>query len=88
MRGRVNAIRTFKGLVADLRSIRIFEEDNQYYVVKNRPQFIREVIRNMSLCNDTIKLENQSNCFNYKLDVNDDVLSFLHSVFKLIELPK
>ena len=25
---------------------------------------------------------------NYKLDVNDDVLSFLHSVFKLIELPK
>lgn len=69
-------------------SIRIFEEDNQYYVVKNRPQFIREVIRNMSLCNDTIKLENQSNSFNYKLDVNDDVLSFLHSVFKLIELPK
>ena len=42
----------------------------------------------MSLCNDTIKLENQSNSFNYKLDVNDDVLSFLHSVFKLIELPK
>lgn len=69
-------------------SIRIFEEDNQYYVVKNRPQFIREVIRNMSLCNDTIKLENQSNSFNYKLDANDDVLSFLHSVFKLIELPK
>jgi len=42
----------------------------------------------MSLRNDTLKIESQSNCFNYKLDTNDDVLSFLHSVFKLIELPK
>ena len=40
----------------------------------------------MSLCNETIKIETESNNFDYKLDVNEEVLSFLHSAFKLIEL--
>ena len=67
-------------------SIRIFNEDNRYFVVKNKPQFTREVITKLSLCNETIKIETESNNFDYKLDVNEDVLSFLHSAFKLIEL--
>ena len=67
-------------------SIRIFNEDNRYFVVKNKPQFTREVITKLSLCNETIKIETESNNFDYKLDVNEDVLSFLHSAFNLIEL--
>lgn len=67
-------------------SIRIFKEDNRYFVVKNKPQFTREVITKISLCNETIKIETESNNFDYKLDVNEEVLSFLHSAFKLIEL--
>ena len=69
-------------------SIRIFNEEVQYFVVKNKPQFIKEVIREISLCDDCIKIDTESNSFNYKLDVNNNVLSFLHSAFKLIELPK
>ncbi|MGP1492763.1 MAG: hypothetical protein ACTTJJ_05055 [Prevotella fusca] len=67
-------------------SIRIFNEENRYFVVKNKPQFTREVITKLSLCNETIKIETESNNFDYKLDVNEDVLSFLHSAFKLIKL--
>lgn len=38
-------------------SIRIFNEEVQYFVVKNKPQFIKEVIREISLCDDCIKID-------------------------------
>ena len=64
-------------------SIRIFNEGEQYFVVKNKPQFTREAIQQMSLCNETIKIETRNNEFDYKLDVNEEILLFLNSVFKI-----
>lgn len=64
-------------------SIRIFNEGEQYFVVKNKPQFTREAIQQMSLCNETIKIETRNNEFDYKLDVNEEILLFLNSVLKI-----
>ena len=69
-------------------SIRIFFEEEQYFVVKNQPKFIREAIRKMSISNTTINIETENNQFKYRVDTNNEIASFLQTAFNLIDFTR
>ena len=69
-------------------SIRIFYEEELYFVVKNQPKFIREAIRKMSISNTTINVETERNQFKYRVDTNNGIASFLQTAFNLIDFTR
>ena len=79
MRGRVNAIRTFKGLVADLRLKRILDETHS---------IIRAIDKKMDTLTQAVAtLQNTSNGIQQSCDnIKSDILSSNNAIKKSISI--
>lgn len=69
-----------------LDSIRIFEEQGEYFVVKNMPEFIREKLEKISINDNEIIAETQNQKLRYKLDVSESIILLLQDIFRFINI--
>lgn len=66
--------------------MRIFFEEGKYFVVKNKHKFIRESLKTFSLEENIISVQGDENDYQYKLDIDGNILNLLQNIFKLVKV--
>lgn len=67
-------------------SMRIIFEEGKYFVVKNKPKFIRESLKTFSLEENIISVQGDENDYQYQLDIDGNILNLLQNIFKLVKV--
>lgn len=71
-----------------LDAVRIIKEEENYYLIKNKPKYIKEKIKKILLLDKSLEITTDNNVHYYEFNISPTILSLLVEIFSILELTK